>query len=78
VIGRTKSRTKKSGKAPGLLKRYKGTRGIPVDQRNSGTEFDDVSGKFRHVDNVSPRELVFQLGDASLIDFLLCFGRLIF
>ena len=51
---------------------------ILVDQSNRGTEFDYNNGKLRHVDNFRTREFVFKLGNASLIDFLLCFGSLIF
>jgi hypothetical protein len=51
---------------------------ILVDQGNRGTEFDDGTGKLRHVDNFRTREFVFKFGNARLIDFLLRFGSLIF
>jgi len=52
--------------------------GVLVDQCHCGTKFDGVAGKFRHIDYFGTRKLIFELGNASLIDLVFCVGGLVF
>src|SRR6185437_2334090 len=52
--------------------------GILVDQRHGGAEGNGVARKLRYVDHVGARQLVFQLGDAALVERLLLLGGVIF
>src|SRR4029077_16492650 len=52
--------------------------GIFIYQRHRSPKFDGIARKPRYVDYFRTRELVFQLGNVDLIDFLFRLGSLIF
>src|SRR5579863_10423492 len=51
--------------------------GVLIDQRHGCTECDGVAGQLGNVDYLGARKLVFQLGDAALVERLRFFGGVI-
>src|SRR6185437_15748295 len=52
--------------------------GVLVNQRHGGGEGIGVARKLRYVDHVGARQLVFEFGDAPLVERLLLLGGVIF